>query len=148
MSIPEVTIIKFSKSKILPVLMWFTIFCSGFVFLYKAESIIEYLIGGAFILAGGFFSYLSVFELSKINKPRITLSAEGIRCSDEILLTWNMITDEKLKLSGSSKPTYYLSFNIPEGTRLVSLYELNRKPQEIMELISYYRAIGQVNSEI
>jgi hypothetical protein len=73
------------------------------------------------------------------NKPKLTISYEGIWTPDEGLYTWGMITQTSIKEESCDGQKYYLILNVSYG---------NGEPEEIKSEVTYLDKKPEVISHI
>lgn len=143
MPLPEQTVIKFSKIKIVIFLLFAGILAAGFLFFHEAHNFLTYLRAVIFLLLGTVLSVLSFIEMIQLGKTQMIIGVKGITDSEGKFYSWQNISGEKLEKRGSGKVTYHLYFNTPEHVRKLHLNELNKSPGQIMSLIKQYREMNR-----
>jgi len=147
-SLPPETIIKFSKWKVLWFITMVLVVIACIISIIQGGSILKYIMSFIGVLIGTAIAYFEYWDLLIINKPQLIISTKGIQANDGTFYEWDIIKNEKIVPLGSVKPTYFLWFETPEGNRKLHLYNLNKLPDQIMELIRQYREMYTTLSHI
>lgn len=144
MAIPDQTIIKYSKFKVLWITTMMLVVLFGVVSIIKGGSILKYVMAVVCVLTGSLIVWMEFPMVMSLNKPRLIIGNKGITDSEGQFYQWEVITGEKIVSVGSYKPTYSLQFKTTESVRKLHLGGLNYTPQQIMELIKKYRERGRL----
>jgi hypothetical protein len=142
-TLPSQTVIKYSRVKILWFVAMILVAIGGIASLIQGGSIIKYMMAVFCVLIGAWLAWREYEYLPLLNIPQLVISSSGIQTSDGDFYPWQNITNLKVMPMGSPKPTWFLLFDAPTGTRKLHLDGLNRSPQQIAELIRQYRGADE-----
>ncbi|WP_374951052.1 hypothetical protein [Mucilaginibacter sp.] len=143
MPLPDEVIIKFSNWKIVWFIAMVGVFISGIVSLIEGGSMIKYVMALVCIAIGSVSAYVEYWDMLIINQPQLIISSRGITANDGEFYGWDDIVNEKIMPLGSIKPAWFLWFETRGRNRKLHLGGLEKRPEEIMELISHYRAANK-----
>jgi hypothetical protein len=115
----------------------------GLALLIQGGTIITYILAVISIMVGGTLAFVEYWNLLIINKPRLIISTTGIQASDGEFYEWSIISNEKIVSLGSIKPAWFLWFETPGRNRKLHLDGLDKRPDQIVELIRHYRNLNK-----
>ena len=141
MPFPDEVVIKFSRWKIVWFIAMVGIFIGGVVSLIQGGSIIKYLMALVCIAIGSVSAYVKYWDMLIINQPQLIIGRRGITANDGEFYKWADISNENIMALGSIKPAWFLWFETTGRNRKLHLGGLEKRPEEIMELIRHYGAV-------
>ena len=142
-SVPEETVVHYSKEKNFFQMVMMLILTAGGIWLLLNQ--VAYVAGGVLTAFGGFFSFREYRQATNTT-PQIILNSKGIETVSAPFLDWKDITDDEAVARRTGKTTnHYLNYNYPNGSEQLKIDDYEISQRELDNLLRVYR--GRYNEK-
>ena len=135
-SVPNQTIVKYSKKNFVGLIAWTVCFSVGVYFIINEGN----LLGGVIICSIAFLFGFFDLKLATNKKPQIILNNGGMETIETPYQPWRDIKEENVISEYTSRQTlYYLTYNYPGGSEKVQIDNLDITHKKLEHLLLVYR---------
>lgn len=144
-NLPDETVIKFSKKKVLALLLAICTLWADYAFWKMTHGFWSCLRAVVILLIGLFLLYISVKELLLIRKTQLVIGAKGIIDNQGNFYAWTDIDQERIVRSGEH--THALVFIVNGSFNItIDVSELTKDADELALLLKDYRQMAGISS--